>query len=225
MGVHDGHRARKKQQFLEHGIDAFSEHEVLEFLLYYAIPRADTNGLAHRLLDRFGTLDAVFSAPVEELRRFPGVGDNAATLIHYIYPLYQRIRNSRLNKDTALCSADAAGDFFTDRFAGEKREIMYMASLDVKGKLIALHKLSVGEVDHVNIDVRTILENAILVHACAVILAHNHPSGVALPSPEDNALTLRVEQVLRTVGISLFDHIIVADGDYVSLRQNGLLLS
>lgn len=224
MSIHDGHRARKKQQFLENGIDAFSEHEVLELLLYYAIPRADTNVLSHRLLERFGTLDAVFSAPVEELRRIPGVGDNAATLIHYIFPLYRRIRISRLNNETALCSVEAAGNFFVDRFAGEKREIMYMASLDVKGKLISLQKLAVGEVDHVNADARTILENAILVHASAVIISHNHPSGVALPSPEDNDLTLRLERLLDAVGIKLFDHIIVADGDFVSLRQNGLLL-
>lgn len=224
MGVHDGHRARKKQQFIENGIDAFSEHEVLEMLLYYAIPRADTNVLAHRLMERFGTLDAVFSAPMEELRRVKGVGDNAATLIRYIVPLYRRIRLSRLNNETALCSTEAAGNFFVDRFAGEKREIMYMASLDVKGKLISLQKLAAGEADHVSTDVRTILENAILAHASAVILSHNHPSGVALPSQEDNELTLQLEKLLNSVGIRLFDHIIVADGDYVSLRQNGLLL-
>ena len=225
MGIHDGHRARKKRQFLENGIDAFSEYEVLELLLYYAVPRSDTNVLAHRLLDRFGTLDAVFSAPTEELCRVEGIGENAATLIRYIFPLYRRIRISRLNNERVLCSTEAAGDFFVDRFAGEKRELMYMASLDVKGKLISLQKLAVGDVNHVSADVRTVLENALLAHASAVILSHNHPSGVALPSPEDNELTLRLERLLDTVGIKLFDHIIVADGDYVSLRQNGLLLS
>jgi len=223
MNVHEGHRARKKLQFMENGLDAFAEHEVLELLLYYAIPRRDTNPIAHALLEKFGTLDAVFAAPQEELMRVDGVGENAAALIRLILPLYRRIRLSASSAETILNSTEKAGAFFLDRFAGERTEVMYQACLDAKGKLLSVQKLSTGDVSFVHADIRTIVENALLCRASAVLLAHNHPSGVALPSESDNAVTLLIQQVLQSVGVVLFDHIIVADDDFVSLRQNGLL--
>ena len=223
MNVHDGHRGRKKRQFLENGLDAFQEHEVLELLLYYAIPRKDTNPIAHGLLKKFGSLDAVFAAPVEELMRVEGVGENAAALIHLIQPLYRRIRISATEEETVLNSVEKAGAFFVGRFAGERTESMYQACLDAKGKLLNVQKLASGDVNFVHADIRGIVQNALLCRASAVILAHNHPSGVALPSDADNAVTLQVRDVLQSVGVVLFDHIIVADDDFVSLRQNGLL--
>lgn len=223
MGIHDGHRMRKRQQFLENGLDGFAEHEVLELLLYYAVPRRDTNELAHLLLKRFGTLDAVFSAPREELMRVDGIGENAALLIQLILPLYRRIRLSASRGGIILDSMEKAGAFFLDRLAGERTEVMLQACLDAKGKLISVQRLSTGDVSFVHADIRTIVENALLCRASAVLLAHNHPSGVALPSEDDNAVTLQVQQVLQSVGVTLFDHIVVADEDYVSLRQNGLL--
>ena len=222
MSVHDGHRERRRQQFLAHGLEPFAEHEALELLLYYAVPRRDTNAIAHALLQKFGSLDAVFSAPVEELMRVEGVGESAAVLIRLVVPLYRRIRLSA-GQETILNSTERAGEFFLGRFAGEKREIMYQACLDAKGKLLNVQKLSAGDVNFVHADIRRIVENALLTRASAVILAHNHPSGVALPSEDDNATTLQVQDVLQSVGVRLFDHIIVADDDYVSLRQNGLL--
>ena len=223
MNVHEGHRQRKRKQFLVSGLDAFQEHEVLELLLYYAIPRKDTNPIAHALLKKFGSLDAVFSAPVEELMRVEGIGENAAALIRLILPLYRRIRISATAEETILNSTEKAGAFFVSRFAGERTEVMYQACLDAKGKLLSVTKLSTGDVNFVHADIRSIVQNALLCHASAVILAHNHPSGVALPSDADNAVTLQVHQVLQGVGVVLFDHIIVADDDFVSLRQNGLL--
>ena len=223
MNVHEGHRERKKRQFRENGLDAFQEHEVLELLLYYAIPRRDTNPIAHALLKRFGSLDAVFAAPEEELMRVDGIGENAAALIRLILPLYRRIRISSLAEDVILNSTEKAGAFFVDRLAGERTEIMYQACLDAKGKLLNVQKLSSGDVDFVYADIRSIVQNALLCRASAVVLAHNHPSGMALPSESDNTVTLQIHQVLQSVGVTLFDHIIVADDDFVSLRQNGLL--
>ena len=223
MGEHDGHRQRKKSQFLHNGLDAFAEHEVLELLLYYAIPRRDTNLVAHALMKKFGSLDAVFAAPVEELMEVDGVGENAATLIRLILPLYRRIRISATEEETILNSVEKAGAFFVGRFAGERTEIMYQACIDAKGKLLNVHKLSTGGVNFVHTDIRGIVQNALLCRASAVILAHNHPSGIALPSDADNAVTLQIREVLQSVGVVLFDHIIVADDDFVSLRQNGLL--
>ena len=223
MAVHDGHRSRKKDQFREHGLDAFADHEVLELLLYYAIPRRDTNPIAHRLMKRFGSLEAVFSAPIEELEKVEGVGENAATLLALLMPLYRRIRTVSRTKEMILASTERTGEYFIDLFFGVTREETYEACLDAKGKLLACYRIAEGGVDTVNINTRRLVENALKCGASAVILAHNHPSGIALPSPDDNATTLAVWETLRAVGIPLIDHIIVADDDYVSLRDNGLL--
>lgn len=223
MAVHDGHRQRKKEQFRMHGLDAFADHEVLELLLYYAIPRRDTNPVAHRLMERFGSLDGVFSATVEELEEVEGVGKNAATLLALWMPLYRRVRTKPKAKEIILNSTEQAGQYFMDLFFGMRREELYEACLDAKGKLLACCRIAEGGVDTVNINTRRLVENALKCGASAVILAHNHPSGIALPSPDDNTTTLAVWDALRAVGIPLIDHIIVADEDYVSLHDNGLL--
>lgn len=223
MAVHDGHRQRKKEQFRMHGLDAFADHEVLELLLYYAIPRRDTNPVAHRLMERFGSLDGVFSATVEELEEVEGVGKNAATLLALWMPLYRRVRTKPKAKEIILNSTEQAGQYFMDLFFGMRREELYEACLDAKGKLLACCRIAEGGVDAVNISTRRLVENALKCGASAVILAHNHPSGIALPSPDDNTTTLALWDALRAVGIPLIDHIIVADEDYVSLHDNGLL--
>lgn len=223
MAVHDGHRARKKEQFREYGLDPFADHEALELLLYYAIPRIDTNPAAHRLLDRFGTLDGVFSAPAEELEKVEGIGGNAATLLSLVFPLVRRARISASQSPVIFNTTEATGKFFTDLFFGLRDEHLYEACLDAKAKLLRCKLVAVGNVDMVSVNVRKIVEYAFQCNASAVVLAHNHPSGLALPSRDDNAITIVVRDALQSVGIELVDHIIVADDDFVSLRQNGLL--
>ena len=223
MAVHDGHRARKKRQFREHGLDAFADHEALELLLFYAIPRIDTNPIAHRLIDRFGSLDAVLSAPTEELEKVEGVGENAATLLSLLFPLVRRSRMTASRQPVILNGCKSTGAYFISLFFGMRDEHLYEACLDAKGKLLQCFKVADGSVDTVNINIRVIVENALKCSASAVILSHNHPSGVALPSEDDNRTTLMVYNALYTVGIKLVDHIIVADDDFVSLRDNGLL--
>ena len=223
--VHDGHRARKKTQFREHGLDAFADHEALELLLFYAVPRGDVNPLAHRLLERFGSLEAVFSAPPEELQKVEGVGEHAATLLMLILPLVRRVFMQSGGDGVALRDAGQLGRYFCGVFFGARDELFYEACLDAKGKLLRCCKIADGGVNAVRIDMRRIVENALRCRASAVALAHNHPSGIALPSPDDNTTTLMAYDALRTVGVELIDHIIVADGDFVSLRENGLLPS
>ena len=123
MSVHEGHRQRKKEQFREHGLDAFADHEALELLLYYAIPRQDTNPIAHRLIERFGSLEGVFSAPAYELQKVEGVGENAATLIRLLFPLCRRVRTSGGRHEvifartsariSSSCSSASGGRSFT----------------------------------------------------------------------------------------------------------------
>ena len=221
--VHDGHRARRKAQFREHGLDVFTDHGALELLLFYAVPQKDVNPLAHRLLERFGSLEAVFSAPPEELQEVEGVGEHAATLLMLIFPLIRRVYMESDKNGVALCSAERLGRYFCELFFGVRQEIFYEVCLDAKGKLLRCCKIADGSVDAVHVNIRRVVENALRCQASAVAIAHNHPSGVALPSPDDNTTTLMVYDALRTVGIELVDHIIVADGDFVSLRDNGLL--
>lgn len=223
MPVHEGHRSRKKEQFRAHGLDAFADHEVLELLLYYAVPRQDTNPIAHRLMEKFGSLDAVFAADRAALEEVEGIGENASTLLSLMFPLMRRIRASSGAYETILSDTEQAGAYFLDLFLGEREEKLYEACLDAKGRLLACHLVAEGDTDSVQLNMRKIVENALKCGASSVLLSHNHPSGVALPSPADNATTLSVFDALRTVGVELADHIIVADDDFVSLRHNGLL--
>ena len=221
MSIHQGHRERKKKQFLRHGLEPFADHEVLELLLFYALPRVDTNPVAHRLLEKFGSLDMVFSASVQELMQVEGVGEHAATLLSLVPQAYRR--SCIQGEDTILNSTQKAGDFFLGRYEGTKREVMYQVCLDRKYKVIRCTEVGKGGISKADIDVREIVENAILYKASAVLLAHNHPSGIALPSREDEIATIRIKEALSTVGVELLDHVIVADGDFVSLADNGFL--
>ena len=223
MGLHDGHRARKKEQFRQHGLDGFADHEVLELLLYYAIPRRDTNETAHRLLQKFGSLQNVFSAGAEELARVEGVGESAALFLTLLPAVQKRAARSG-GREKVLNSVDKCGRFFLELLAHQRQETLYQACLDAKGKLLSCKQLSQGSADCTALSVRQVVENALLTDASAVVLAHNHPSGVALPSENDQAVTLWVRDALNTMDIRLLDHIIVADGDFVSMNQSGYLL-
>ena len=222
MGLHDGHREKMRRRFLETGLDSFAEHEALELLLFYAIPRRDTNALAHQLMDHFGSLDAVLSAPVEELMRMDGIGENAAVLLKLVPRVVQKAKLAA-NKETIINSTEKAGDYLLERFRGEKNEVIYQLCLDRKGKLLSCRRLNEGGADSSELNIRRLVENALLVSASAVILSHNHPSGIALPSSEDYATTERVQTALNMVGVALVDHIIVADDDFVSMEDSGTL--
>ena len=221
---HKGHRERKRQQFLRDGPDPFSDHELLEVLLYYAYGQKDTNPIAHALIDRFGSLAAVLSAPVEELEKAPGVGRSTAVLIALVPALYRKALVSAASaRAVILDTTGRCGDYFRALFAAQAREVFYQACLDGKGKLLNLYKISEGDVSNVALNIRTVAENAIRSNAVQVVLSHNHPSGVALPSADDIASTQDVERMLSAMGIRLADHIIVADSDFVSLRDSGYI--
>ena len=223
MNPHQGHRERKKQQFRDFGMDAFADHEVLELLLFYAIPRQDTNPLAHELLHRFGSLEAVLEASLEELTAVPGVGENTAILLRLVPQIYRRSAAPSRGKTVILNSPEKVGRYLLQRYTGEVREVVYQLCLDQKGKLLTCCRVAEGSGSSADFNVRTVLMNAIRCGASAVVLSHNHPSGLALPSAADHAATDRVQRALETVGIQLLDHIVVADGDYVSMAQNGTL--
>ena len=223
MGVHDGHRDRKRSQFLRCGAESFADHELLELLLFYAVPQKDTNPIAHELLNKFGSLQAVLSAPPEELMEVPYVKERAAALIRLIPALYQRMLMTGEDREIILDTRERIGEFFRGIFAVHATEVMYQLCLDGKGKKKGLYKISEGDLGSVGLNVRQIMENALRSKAVMVVLAHNHPSGVALPSREDQAATRMVGNALEAMGVRLVDHIVVADNDYVSMAESGLM--
>lgn len=225
VGIHDGHREKMRERFLKGGIDVFADHEVLEMLLFYAIPRRDTNKTAHLLLKRYGSLTRVFSAPVEDLMKVEGIGENAAVFLKLVPEACRKARLSGDGGDVILDSVDKIGEYLIDCFSGETSEVLYQLCLDKKGKLLACKRLGEGDMDNVDLNVRKLMQNALLACASEVVLAHNHPSGIALSSGEDYTTTWRVQEALAAIGVPLQDHIIVADGDFVSMAQSGMLMS
>ena len=183
MGIHDGHREKMRRRFLETGLEGFADHEALELLLYYAIPRRDTNPIAHALMERYDSLSGVLNAPVEDLEKVEGIGESAAILLSLVSRLSRKARIADASQETILNSSERAGAYLLERFAGERRELVFLLCLDRKGRLLACKRLAEGDVASADLNIRKVVEMALLTSASAVILAHNHPSGVAGPPP------------------------------------------
>ena len=221
MSIHEGHRERLKKRFRENGLDSFSEFQILELLLFYIIPRRDTNPIAHRLIERFGSLHQVLEAPVEELEKVEGIGPNAALLLSLITSVARAYMVSKAEPPRILRTIEECGEYMKSLFIGRRMEVVYLLCLDAKCKVLGCREVGEGSVNSANISTRRIVEIALGLNASSVILAHNHPSGIAIPSEEDILTTKRVASALSTVDIQLVDHIIVADEDYVSMLQSG----
>ena len=221
--IHTGHRKRLKTRFLRSGLGDFDDVNVLELLLFYAVPRQDTNPIAHRLLNAFGSISAVFDAPVEDLMKRGGLSESAATLIKLVPEVARRQQISRASMECILDTTQKCGDYLIPYFFGETDEVIYMLGLDAKCKVLGCVRLFTGSVNYANLSVRRVVECAINMKATSVILAHNHPSGIAIPSKDDIRTTSSVSHALSLVGVTLADHIVVADEDYVSMAESGLV--
>lgn len=221
MDLHSGHRDRIRERFLKEGLDSFSDVQVLEFLLFYCIARADTNPLAHALLERFGSLSQVMEAPVTELMKVKGVGANTAIFLKLIPQagrFYQTDRNSNVR---VLSTLESCAEYLLPYFIGKHVETVYLLCLDAKCKLLGCFKITEGNVNSAGISVRKVVEQALAANASTVVLAHNHPGGVAVPSREDIQTTMQLASALQAVDVQLADHVVVADDDYVSMVQSG----
>ena len=221
--VHTGHRQRVKEEFLARGLEGIPDHRVLELLLFYANPRGDVNPLAHELLAHFGSLSAVFQAPYEELVKIKGVGQNAAVLIQLIPAIGGRYLADRVSLSGQVVSALEYCEVFAPYFFGTRVELCYLLCLDGKNKVISCRKVGEGIVDEVPVISRKVVEAALSSNASRVVLAHNHVSGVAKPSPADIQLTQRLKRLLAEVNVMLVDHLVIVDGDMVSLAESGYL--
>lgn len=222
MNPHDGHRQRLKQRFLSEGLDNFDQVNVLELLLFYALPRQDTNPIAHALLTRFGSLAGVLEAPVDQIKQVPGVGEHAAILISLVTDLSRYYMVSRSSSAVYLRDTNQCGDYLMPRFFGLRDEAVCLLCLDAKCKVISCNMLSQGSVNSAGVPIRKLVELALAANATSVVLAHNHPCGIAVPSVEDVETTNMLRDALHVVGICLADHIIVAEDDFLSLAASGL---
>lgn len=223
MGVHDGHRERMRERLQNFGLDTFQDHEVLELLLYHVYGRGDVNPLAHKLLDTFGSLSAVFDAPREELLKVDGIGPQAAQLIHFVPELSRRYMISRTEGGQQLNNTAKAGQYVKSFFFGKQEEAVYLLCLNADYRVLVMKKLSDGDVGSAGVPIRKVVEYALTYKAVGVILTHNHPSGVTRPSREDLETTKLVKQALEGVSIPLHDHIIVGNDSYLSMADEGLL--
>lgn len=222
MSIHDGHRQRLKERFVKEGLDNFQQNQVLELLLFYCIPRRDTNEIAHNLLKRFGSLSGVVEATVDELKKVPGMGENAAVFLSLLNAFSRYYQVNRVSDAVILPTIEKCGEYLTPLFTGRRNETVFLLCLDAKCKVICCREVGEGGVNTASVPIRRIVEIALGVNASSVVLAHNHPNGLALPSADDIHTTKRLAQALQTVNIELIDHVIVADEDYVSLAQSGM---
>lgn len=223
MGIHQGHRERMKQEFLQGGLDHFSEPRVLELLLFFSRFQGDVNPLAHRLLETFGSLSGVLDAKPEELAKVSGVGENTVVLLKLIPAIAARYLACRAGGEVILSDSQSLFELFQPCFFAARNELSYLACFDSKLRLLGLKKISEGSPNANEISVRKISSEALALNATVVVLAHNHPSGLATPSEEDIFTTRFIQNALRPLGITLYDHVILADGDMVSLRDSKYL--
>ena len=222
MSIHAGHRQRLKERFLKEGLDNFEEHQVLELLLFYGIPQRDTNEVAHELIRKFGSLSKVLEATPEELSQVKYVGENVTTLFRLVTEVCRYYQVNSAMREKILATIYDCGRYLVPFFYGRKHETVFLLCLDAKCKVLACEKVGQGSINSASISIRQIVETALKCNASAVMLAHNHPSGLAIPSGEDIQTTRRVAMALDAVEIELVDHIVVADNDWVSLAQSGL---
>lgn len=223
MAMHEGHRDRLKSRFRKEGLGGFEELYVLELLLFYCIPRRDTNPIAHNLLEKFGTLNRVLSASPEELKSVDGVSDSVVTYFQFLLQLerYRQVRKDEENIKIITCQNNAFARL-GGVFINQRNENVFVMCLDSKGKILGVFQVNEGNVSSSSINARRIIEICLNANATYVILAHNHPGGFAVASYQDRYATAQLANTMETVELFLLDHIVFADGDATSMATSGL---
>ena len=218
--MHENHRKRVKERFLKDGIENMPDHEVLELLLFFAIPRKDTNALAHELIDRFGSLNSVLEASFEDLIEVNGIGETSAQLITLVFQITKKyLRNASDRKLKRYDGPESVKDLLMSKYLGAREEVVYMLSLDFDNNILAINKISHGTFSAATIDKRFVLETAFRNKAHSVVLVHNHVNGIPVPSRDDLNATKAVGDFFQGVNVHLVDHLIYTDKDIFSMAQ------
>ena len=223
--MHEGHRKRMKMRFMKDGLDSFEPHQVLELLLFYSIPRRDTNELAHELLKKYGSLSGVFEADPKDLAKIAGISENSAFLLSLIPQLARRYTNDKWGDKPELNSSTKAGTYAVSLFGGRTYEAFYIICLDAQNRVNYSELVHEGTINEAPVYPRLLVEAAIRHKANSVILAHNHPGGTLNPSRADIEATRTICTALESISIKVIDHIIVCGEKYYSFAENGRLES
>lgn len=221
-GIHGGHRNRVRERIIKNGLKSLEYHEILEYVLFHFVPMKDTNTMAHELIRRFGSFANVLNARFEELLSVSGMTKNAAVFLTSIPDLSRKYKESFDEAKIGLKGRAQIKDYLKNFFLCRPTEAVYAASLDTHGKLIGVFELKDGWADSVNCTAREVVDIALRTNAASVIVAHNHPSGRAIPSSADYTLTNAISCALELIGIDFFDHIIFAGDECYSFEANGL---
>jgi len=213
--LHKDHRQRVKLRFKQDGLENFSSHEILEFLLFFAIPRQNTNETAHNLIDHFGSLSAVFNASYDELLSVLGIGEHSATLIKLMPALSRQIQKDYYASNRDFSDKNNLEKYIISLFSGLETERVYLLLFDNAYRLLDAINIHEGSVNSVKITPRLLVEKALFKHAPIVILAHNHPNGIAVPSGDDIAMTKQLKFLFDTMDINFAEHYVIA-GDKIT---------
>lgn len=210
---------RLTRRFLLHNPDALTDEELLELLLRFSAE--DAEGLSKRILEKYPSIAAVIEADADQLAAIEGMDEGSVLLLSLVPELHRRYFLSRSQGETRLLSSADFGRFLLPYFYGARDEMVYLLLLDAAGKVLNCRLLGHGSVNSANVPMRRLVQEALTANATGVVLAHNHPSGLALPSKEDIELTLRLRDALDVLDILLLDHVVIADDDFVSMRESG----
>ncbi len=218
--LHAGHRQRMRDRFLKTGFDGFSEHQIVEMVLYYCCPRVDTNNLAHKLINEFGSFAGIIDASYDDLKKRGGLTQNAAVLFKMIPELLGSYYDNRtINK---VCgNTDALKKLFIPYYIGTSEEIIRIACLNNSLGLICNVVIGKGSPSAANIDLRLLTETVMASKAAYVVMSHNHPQGGVKPSNEDIVCTEIIKDFLKNISVVLIDHVIVSGDKAYSMYENG----
>ncbi|WRS28022.1 DNA repair protein RadC [Oscillospiraceae bacterium MB08-C2-2] len=222
--IHQGHRERLKEKFRTNGLGGFAPHEMLEFLLFYSVPRRDTNEIGHELINTFSSISGVFDAPYNMLTDIPGIGDESATLIKLIPELCRVYLDDMyaVSNKNVINDHVAAKDYVKSKFLGRTNEEVLLICLGYNKKVLLCTKIAEGSMERVAITPSEVVKTALKVNSVTAMLAHNHPGGFCLPSQADMFTTRQILKALKFVNIQLIDHIIVGSDGVYSMEEKGM---
>ena len=220
---HLGHRARMREKLLAAGPDALLDHELLEMVLFLALPRRDTKPIARALIARFGSFANAISAPLRDLREVEGLGEAGAAALRVVQAAALRLARAEVMDRPVLNNWDRLIAYLAAALSREKVEQFRVLFLDTRNRLIADEAQARGTVNHTPVYPREVVRRALELQATALILVHNHPSGDPTPSRADLEMTQEVKAAAQSLGIVLHDHLVVGNGRHLSFRREGLL--
>lgn len=218
-----GHRARMREKLLTRGPDALADYELLEMLLFFAMPKGDTKPLAKALINRFGSFAKVLAAPQKELLETRGLGPHSVAALKLVQASALRMAQAEVMEAPVLNNWDRLISYLTAALARERTEHFRVLFLDTRNRLIADEAQARGTVNHTPVYPREVVKRALELHATALILVHNHPSGDPTPSRADVEMTREVKQAASILSIVLHDHVIIGNGKWFSFRKEGML--